>query len=97
MIIELASMFIMLVAIFTILRVRDYLYKKQGFTVEKYEDSIFCVSMFIALLCIGLYCKEKIFILLSLPFLVYLATPIVIFSFNQWKEFLGLLDMYIRR
>lgn len=90
-------MFIVLIAIFTLLRVRNWMYKKRGFNVGTYEDAIVCVSFFIGLFSIGILTKEKIWILLALPFFVYLLTPVILFSMRQWKEFLGLLDRYIRR
>jgi len=97
MVIEIASMFIVLIAIFTLLRVRNWMYKKRGFTVGTYEDAILCISFFFGSLFIGLLIHEKIWILLALPFFVYLLTPVILFSMRQWGEFLGLLDRYIRR
>jgi hypothetical protein len=97
MIIELSVMFIELIGIFTILRVRNYLYSKQKFTVGPHEDTLFCLSFFTGLLSTGLILNDKIWILLSLPFLVYMLTPVIIFSMKQWKEFLGLLNNYIKR
>lgn len=97
MMIELASMFILLIGIFTLLRVRNYLYGKQSLKVGPYEDMTFCILGFLGLLGTGLYLKQRILMLLALPFLVYLIAPIALFSARQWKEFLGLLNNYIKR
>ena len=97
MIIELSVMFIELIGIFTLLRVRNYLYGKQNLKVGPYEDMVFCISCFIALLSIGILSNGKIWILLALPFFVYLLTPCILFSLKQWKEFLGLLNAYLNR
>jgi hypothetical protein len=97
MIIELSSMLILLIGIFTLLRVRDYLYGKQSLKVGPWEDATFCVASSTILFCIGMYLHQKIFILLAIPFIVYLITPVVLFSARQWKEFLGLLNNYLRR
>jgi hypothetical protein len=97
MIIELSVMFIELIGIFTILRVRNYLYSKRNFTVGPHEDTLFCFSFFIGLLLTGLISNDKTWILISLPFFVYMLTPVILFSMRQWKEFLGLLNNYLRR
>jgi hypothetical protein len=97
MVIEISIMFITLIGIFTLLRVRNYLYGKQKLTVGPYEDMVFCISSFLILLSIGILSNGKIWILLALPFFVYLLTPVILFSMRQWKEFLGLLNNYLRR
>jgi hypothetical protein len=90
-------MFIELIGIFTLLRVRNYLYGKQSLKVGPYEDMTFCILGFLGLLGTGLYLKQRILLLLALPFLVYLIAPIALFSAKQWKEFLGLLNTYLNR
>jgi hypothetical protein len=97
MVIELSIMFILLIGIFALLRVRNYLYNKQNLKVGPYEDVLFCISFFLGLLSIGILKNEKIWMLLALPFFVYLLTPVILFSMRQWKEFLGLLNSYLNR
>lgn len=68
MVVDLAVMFIELVGIFTLLKIRSYLYDKQNLNVGPYEDMTFCISFFLGLLSIGLVTNEKIWILLAYLF-----------------------------
>ena len=97
MIKEILGMFTVFLAIPMLLRLRDYLYKHQNLTKWYGEDSIFLTVFFSLLLCTGIYFNERLFVLLSLPFCVYLIVPVILFSFKQWKEFLGLLNIYLNR
>jgi len=97
MVIELIIMFTEFLGIFTLFKLRNYVYNKNKFTVGPYEDILACFSFFISLLLFWLFTKERILILLALPFFVYLIVPVIIFSIKQWKEFLDLILKYIRR
>ncbi len=97
LILDVAILFTELLAIFTLLKTRNYLYNKKGYIVGPYENTIALTSFFIGLLGIGIYLNERVLMLLSLPFFVYLIVPVIFFSLKQWKEFLGLLNAYLRR
>jgi len=87
----------MLLAIPILLKVRDYLYKQKGYTVHYLENTIFNGLFFTGTFIVGLIIKDRLIVLLSLPFLVWLIIPLVMFSLRQWKEFLDLLSIYLRR
>jgi hypothetical protein len=80
-----------------LLKLRTFIYSKRNLTVGPYEDTVFCISFFIGLLSIGIVANSRYFLLVSIPFFVYLLVPVIFFSMKQWKEFLDLLNAYLNR
>ena len=65
------SFIVLMMAIPIILKIRDYIYKKKGYTKSIKEDMLFTISMF-GLLQITGHCLSNEFItVLSAPFLAY--------------------------
>lgn len=97
MLFELLILFIELIGIFSVFKLRDYLFKRKSIEKSSMEDTIICFLFSLLLIVFGILLNMRILCLMSLPFLVYLIVPVVIFSVRQWKEFLDLIILYLRR
>jgi hypothetical protein len=82
------SVFILICTIPLLFRLKNYLYKLQNLEEKKSEEYIFLIGCFLVLMFIGLYYKNKFFLLNSLAFIFWILYDAIQFNIEMWKKFL---------
>jgi hypothetical protein len=85
-IIEIISMFVFLITIPLLFRVKNYFYIKMGYEIKKSEEIIFLLISFIVLISLAWYFDSRFLFFISLPFLVWYLIPVMKWELSLWRK-----------